>query len=41
MSRTAVLALAVALGLAVSYGAAYLGHPTSVWMWRDMLGLYR
>lgn len=25
--------------MALSYGAALAGHPTSLWMWRDILGL--
>lgn len=29
----------VAFAILSSYGFAQLGHPTAVWMWRDMLGL--
>lgn len=28
-----------ALALALSYGAALIGHPTAVWLWKDMLGV--
>lgn len=35
----AVVVALFALALALSYGAARIGHPTAVWLWRDMLGV--
>lgn len=31
--------LIVAMALGISYGLAAAGHPSAVWLWRDMLGL--
>lgn len=35
-----LLAAAVALSLGMSYAMATFGHPTALWLWRDMLGFH-
>ena len=30
----------IALGLYISYLSAGWGHPTAVWLWRDILHVY-
>jgi hypothetical protein len=37
--RIAVIASGYAAAFALSYGLALAGEPSSVWLWRDVLGL--
>ncbi len=36
-SDIAIITAGIAVGLALSYLAALLGHPNSVWLWHDIL----
>jgi hypothetical protein len=37
--RAFLIALLIASNLALSYGLALVGEPSSAWLWGDVLGL--
>ena len=38
IEAAALAFIAVAICLMATYSLARIGHPTSVWLWRDVLG---
>lgn len=36
--KFAIVAI-ILLNIAISYGAATIGEPRSLWLWRDILGV--
>lgn len=39
--KVAAFLIVVGVSLSVSYRLAIAGHPDSVWLWRDILGIIR